>query len=67
MPPLKDYACRDCGDIHEFLIRSEADIPTKCRSCNSENIFASPTAHGGIKGYFGTPPKRNQGSYKRGK
>lgn len=65
--PLKDYACRDCGEIFEELIRSEVDVPIACRHCGSENIFASPTAHGGIKGSFGTVPKKNAGSYKRGK
>lgn len=65
--PLKDYACRNCGDIKEHLIRSEADIPTKCASCGSEDIFAPPTMCGGIKGNFGTVPKRNAGSFKRRK
>ena len=65
--PIKDYACRNCGDIKEHLIRSEADIPDKCISCGSTDIFASPTAHGGIHGSFGTVPKKNAGSYKRGK
>lgn len=65
--PLKDYACRHCGDVKEHLIRSPEDVPTKCVSCGSEDIFASPTAHGGIKGHFGTVPKKNAGSYKRRK
>lgn len=65
--PLKDYACRNCGEIKEHLIRCEADIPTKCPDCGSEDIFASPTAHGGIKGNFGTVRKSNAGSYKRRK
>lgn len=62
--PIKDYACRNCGDVKEHLIRKPEDVPTECPTCKSTDIFAAPTAHGGIKGNFGTVPKRNAGSYK---
>jgi putative FmdB family regulatory protein len=65
--PLKDYACRHCGDITEHLIRNQDDIPKQCPSCGSTDIFSSPTAHGGVQGSFGTVPKKNAGSYARGK
>lgn len=65
--PLKDYKCIDCSHVVEYLIRSDADIPTRCEACNSENIEPCISSHGGYNGDFGpssvTP--RGAGSFKK--
>lgn len=63
--PLKDYRCIDCGHVVEYLIRSDADVPTRCEACGSEQIEPCVSAHGGIQGNFGTVPKNNAGSFKK--
>lgn len=64
--PLRDFRCINCGNTVEYLIRSDADIPSRCEACGSEQIEQAITAHGGVQGAFGTVPKKNAGSYKRG-
>lgn len=63
--PLKDYKCIDCGAVVEYLIRSDADVPTRCETCGSDKIELLVSSHGGISGNFGTVPKSNMGSYKK--
>jgi putative FmdB family regulatory protein len=62
--PLRDYFCEDCEHRYETLVRTIEDVPVRCPECGSENITQAVTAMGGIKGNFGTVPKRNAGSYK---
>jgi len=63
--PIHAYKCLKCGFENDELIRSSADTPTQCPSCNSEMYERQVSAHGGIQGNFGTVPKRGAGSYKR--
>lgn len=67
--PLRDFKCIDCGHVVEYLIRSDADVPSRCEQCGSEKIEQQVSAHGGYFGNFGpssvTP--RSSGSFKRPK
>ena len=65
--PLRDYACLECHNVEEYLIRSDVDIPTRCSQCGSEKIEQIISAHGGYSGDFGpssvTP--KGSGSFKK--
>lgn len=64
--PLQDYQCTECGEVKEYLVRSDADIPTQCTNCGAEQMERKITAFGGYSGAFGggsTTPK-NAGSFR---
>jgi putative FmdB family regulatory protein len=67
--PLRDYKCLQCNHTEELLIRSDADVPTRCSVCQSEQIEQAITAHGGYQ--FNSGPSsvtpKGSGSFKRSK
>ena len=65
--PIFEYLCNACGNRFDEIVRKPEDDPSFCKYCSSPDIERQVTAHGGIHGAFGTVPKNNAGSYKRGK
>lgn len=65
--PLKDYKCIRCNHVVEYLIRSDADVPTRCEACGSDQVEPQISAPGGYQGDFGpssvTP--KGAGSFKK--
>lgn len=65
--PLRDYKCIGCGHVVEYLIRSDADVPTRCEACGSEQVEPCVSAHGGYSmdsGPASVTPK-GSGSFKK--
>jgi putative FmdB family regulatory protein len=60
--PLRDYHCPDCGITIEYLIRSDADVPTRCPDCSSEKIEQKISAHGGYSMDSGPASVRPRGA-----
>jgi putative FmdB family regulatory protein len=66
--PLREYICRDCGHQFDEIVKHHEPDPA-CPHCSADGhpgrVERLISAHGGIKGDFGTVPKRNQGAYKK--
>ena len=63
--PIREYSCEECGNNHDTLVRTDEDIPKECPGCGSERLKQVITAMGGIKGYFGTVPRKGAGSFRK--
>lgn len=63
--PIKQYDCEDCKAQHDVIIRTIEDVPVRCGFCGSEKLVQAVTAMGGIRGSFGTVPKKGSGSFRR--
>jgi putative FmdB family regulatory protein len=62
--PIYAYNCSDCGQTFDELVRKPDDEPSECKYCKSAAIARAVSAHGGVKGDFGTVYKANAGSYR---
>ncbi len=60
--PLKDYKCIDCEHVVEYLIRSDADVPTICPECDSRRVEQQINNTGPHRGDMGpcSTPKRGR-------